>query len=328
LQQLSFAGEAFRIAGDATDPSISSDGTLVYRDAAAEQLVWVDRQGSRIGTVGQPANGVYYPALSPDGHYVAVETMENENLDVWVVDISRGTRIRLTSDPAAEILPAWAPEGDAVAFSSYRTGNTDIFVRPADARIEERPIANTPASERVSDWSRDGQYVLYSVVHQKSGYDVHYLKRSAGGKWESHAFLQTEFNEKVAKFSPNGRFVAYLSDESGRDEVYVRQFPCGGRTWPVSAGGAAQIRWSRNGRELFYAQMGTLIATSVRTEPEFAMGPATRLFSHGAFNEFWDPNYDVSADGERILLPESVKAPEERAIHVVQNWFAEFKDRR
>ena len=117
---------------------------------------------------GRPAGkGVYYPALSPDGHYVAVETMENENLDVWVVDISRGTRIRLTSDPAAEILPAWAPEGDAVAFSSYRTGNTDIFVRPADARIEERPIANTPASERVSDWSRDGQYVLYSVESSK-----------------------------------------------------------------------------------------------------------------------------------------------------------------
>ena len=326
LKHVRFEGEAFRVARNAIDPSVASDGTLVYRDAVTEQLVWLDRRGARIGTVGQRAIVLYYPALSPDERRVAVEARDDdENLDVWVSDLLRGTRIRLTSHPAAEILPAWAPGGDYVAYSSYRSGNTDVFVRSADAGLEETPLAASAPNERVSDWSRDGQYLAYSLLHPKNGYDLWYLKRNAG-KWEPHPLLQTTFNEKAPKFSPDGRYVAYVSDESGRDELYVRQFPSGGRKWPVSSRGASQVRWSRTGRELFYSEAGTLIAVSVRTGSEFEVGPATRLFSHAAFTGSQDPNYDVSADGQRILLPEKVSA--ERMIHVVQNWFAEFRDRR
>jgi serine/threonine-protein kinase len=166
--------------------------------------------------------------------------------------------------------------------------------------------------------------VLYSRVHPKNGFDLWYLKRSAGGKWEPQPLLQTPFNEKTPKFSPDGRYVAYLSDESGRDELYVRQFMSNGRKWPVSSHGASQIRWSRNGRELFYAESGTLIAVSIRTSPEFAVGAATRLFSHAAFATVTDPNYDVSADGQRILVPEKAEA-KEPMIHVVQNWLEEFR---
>jgi Tol biopolymer transport system component len=322
LKHVRFEGEAFRVARNAIDPSVASDGTLVYRDAVAEQLVWLDRRGARIGTAGQRAIGLYYPALSPDDRRVAVEARaDDENLDVWVSDLLRGTRIRLTSHPAAEIVPAWAPGGDYVAYSSYRSSNTDVFVRSSDAGFEETPLAASALNERVSDWSRDGQYIAYSLLHPKNGYDLWYLKRSAG-KWEPHPLLQTTFNEQAPKFSPDGRYVAYVSDESGRDELYVRQFPSGGRKWSVSSRGASQVRWSRTGRELFYSEAGTLIAVSVRTGSEFKVGPATRLFSHTAFTGWQDANYDVSADGQRILLPEKVSA--ERMIHVVQNWFAEF----
>ena len=329
LDTLRPTGEAFLVARNANDPTVAADGTLVYADTNSEQLVWLDRRGAKSGTIGQPAQVVAYPAFSPDGRFVAVETRENSNLDLWIYDIARGARTRLTADPATDILPTWSPSGEEVAFSSYRAGNIDIFLRRADASAEERVLVATAHNERVSDWSRDGQYILYSLLDPKSGFDVWYLKRNEKGEWEPHPLLQTPSNERVPKLSPDGRYVAYLSDESGRDEVYVRSFPQGGRKWPVSAGGASQIRWSRNGRELFYAEAGTLVAVPVRTVPEFEAGPATRLFSHDAFTAWADPNYDVSADGQLILLPERVGGQgQERLIRVVQNWFAEFRDRQ
>ncbi|MBI3695069.1 MAG: PD40 domain-containing protein [Acidobacteria bacterium] len=327
LDRLRVTGEAFLVARSATDATVAADGTLVYVDAIPEQLVWLNRQGARSGTVGQPAQGVFYPALSPDGRFVAVETLENANLDVWVYDIARGARIRLTDDPATDILPVWSPSGEEVAFSSYRAGNIDIYLRRADAGAEEKALVATARNERVSDWSPDGRYILYSLLDPKNGYDLWYLKRNEKGEWEPHPFLQTSFNERAPKLSPDGRYVAYLSDESGRDEAYIRPFPEGGRKWPVSANGASQIRWGRNGRELFYAEARTLLAVPVRTAPEFVAGPATRLFSHAALTYQTEPNYDVSADGQRILLPERVGG-QERMIRVVQNWFAEFRDRQ
>ncbi len=281
--------------------------------------------GNRVKAVRQQR--VAEAALSPNGRFLAVETLENANLDVWVYDIVRGARTRLTTDPANDFLPTWSPSGEEVAFSSYRAGNIDIFLRRADAAAEEKALAATAHNERVSDWSRDGRYILYSLLDPKNGYDLWYLQRNEKGDREPHPFLQTSSNERAPKLSPDGRYVAYLSNESGRDEAYVRPFPGGGRKWPVSTNGASQIRWGRNGRELFYAEAGALVVVPVRTTPEFAAGAATRLFSHAAFTSQTEPNYDVSADGQRILLPERVGG-RERMIHVVQNWFAEFRDRQ
>ena len=325
-KQSQFTGEAFRVARNAADPTIAADGTLVYRDEPTQQLVWLDRSGARIEALRISAKRIFYPTLSSDGHRVAAEFWDEENLDVWVSDLLRATRIRLTSHPATDILPVWAPDGDSVAFSSYRAGNTDILLRRADAGSDETTLAAMPTSERVSDWSHDGQYILYSLQHPRNGHDLWYLKRNADGRWESYPLLETSFNEKCPKLSPDGRFVAYLSDESGRNELYVRPFPTGGRKWPISSGGAAQIRWSRRSGELFYTEAHTLIAVGARTMPEFAVGATTRLFSHAGFTDVADSNYDVSADGQRVLLPEKVET-EEPMIHVVQNWFAEFQRR-
>jgi Tol biopolymer transport system component len=328
LKHARFEGEPFRVARNATDPSVALDGTLVYRDTVREQLVWLDRRGTRIGPVGQPASAIHYPALSPDDSRVGieardddnVEARDNDNNDIWVSDVGRATRTRLTSHPSTDILPVWSPAGDKVAYSSYRNGNTDIFVRRADAAAEEIVLADGPYNERVSDWSPDGQYLLYSLQHPKNGTDLRILKTTTDGKWESQTLLETPFNERTPKLSPDGRYFAYLSDESGRDEVYVRPFPSGERKWPISTRGAGQIRWSPRSNELFYLEGNTLIAVSVRTTPQFAAGAASHLFSHTGFATVWDANYDVSQDGRRIILPEVVTTPQPM-IRLVQNWF-------
>jgi Tol biopolymer transport system component len=321
-----FSGEPFRVVRNATDPTVTSDGALVYRDLVTEQLVWVDRRGAEAGAIQLPANGVYYPAISPDGRRVAAEAWQQDNLDIWISDTARGARTRVTSHPAIDVVPVWSPDADEVAFSSYRFGNTDIFIRRADAGADEVRLTSAPEDERASDWSRDGQYILYSLLHAKNGTDLWYLKRNAGGAWEPHPFLETSFNEQSAKLSPDGRYVAYLSDESGRDEVYVRDFPSGVHKWPVSSQGGLQLRWSRSGRELFYVEAGTLISVSLRPAPRFEVGRSTRLFSHTALTIWRDPDYDVSPDGQRFIVPQPV-GTHPPMIHLVQNWFAEFRHR-
>jgi dipeptidyl aminopeptidase/acylaminoacyl peptidase len=328
LKTLEATGAPFPIARNGADPSVAADGTLVYLDSYSHQLVWLNRQGQRISEVGQPVKDIYYPAVSPSERFVAAEIMENLNLDVWVYEAARGARTRLSAHAEIEMVPVWSPAEDMVAFGSYRAGNSDIFVRSADAGAEEIVLANEPQPERASDWSRDGDYILYSLQTSDNGHDLWYLKRSDKGVWEPRPFLTTPFHEKVPKFSPDGRYVAYLSDESGRDEVYVRAFPAGARKWTVSTSGAAQLRWRRDGREIFYVEGGALVAVPVRSEPEFAAGTPVRLFAHAAFTRWTDPNYDVSSDGQRVLVAESLGGRgRTRKIQVVQNWFAEFRDR-
>ena len=160
--------------------------------------------------------------------------------------------------------------------------------------------------------------------------DLWYFKRSQDASgWKPHQFLQTPFTERAAKLSPDGQYVAYASHESGRLEVYVQPFPEGGRRSTVSSNGGTQPRWSRDGKELFYVEGATLLAVPVSTGASFSMGLAKRLFEHsGLSNTVAYPMYDVSADGRRFVVAELVGDPPEPTIQVVQNWFAEFKDRQ
>ena len=141
--------------------------------------------------------------------------------------------------------------------------------------------------------------------------------------------MQTPFSERAAKFSPDGRFVAYVSDESGRNEVYVRPFPGGDGKWQVSGNGGTQPRWSKDGKELFYVERDTLMAVAVATTPSFTSAAVTRLFQDANLLGIYDPRYDVSADGRRFVLPEPIVGAEEKppSIHIIQNWYEEFRDR-
>ena len=341
LDTLKATGEAFPIAQNSGDPTVATDGTLVYLHRSGtfnrqRQLVWLDRSGDKIGEIGLPQEMISYPTLSPDGRLVAVQAFEGSNFDIWVWDIARAVKTRLTTGPEVDGYPLWGPTGEEVAFPSFRTGNSDIFLRQADGSGEAKVLLATPRNEYLTDWSRDGKSLLYWLDDPETGGDLWYLERNEDGSaWEPHPFLCTPFNELAAKFSPDGRYVAYVSDESGEWEVYVRPFPQGGSRSTVSSNGGTQPRWSRDGKELFYVEGNTLVAVSVSSGPTFSVGSARRLFEHPGLRDrpgmFSYPSYDVSADGRQFVLPERVDLGEEApepSIRVVQNWFTEFKDRR
>ena len=335
LDTLRASGEAFPLSENSRGPTVAANQTLVYLDSSGpeqRQLVWVDRRGEKTADIGQAQEAIRSPALSPDGRLVAITAMEGSNQDVWVYDIARGVRTRVSSAPGRDTRPVWSPAGDEVAFNSNRAGNYDIFLGQADGSGEEKVLAATPRLEQLSDWSRDGKYLLYHLSDAEIGYDLWYLERNEDGSgWEPHRFLQTPFKEFVPRFSPDGRYVAYVSNESGQNEVYVQPFPEGGRKVTVSSNGGTKVRWSRDGKELFYVEGETLVAVSVSSGSSFSVGSATRLFEHpGLRRGFNYAPYDVSADGQRFILAEPVGAgadAPEPSIRVVENWYEEFRDR-
>ena len=336
LDTLRAAGEGFPISQNSRGPTVAADQTLVYLDSSGsgqQQLVWLDRRGEKTGEIGPVQEVIGSPALSPDGRLVAVTATESSNEDVWVYDITRGVRTRLSTSPERDWRPVWSPAGDEVAFTSNRAGNQDIFLRQADGSGEEKVLAEAPYNETLSDWSRDGKYLLYHLSDPETRADLWYLERNEDGSgWEPHPFLQTPFSEFVPRFSPDGRYVAYVSTESGQNEVYVQPFPEGGRRVTVSSNGGTKVRWSRDGKELFYVEGETLVAVSVSSGSSFSVGPATRLFEHPdlGLGTNYAP-YDVSADGQRFILTgpvgEGADAPTP-SIRVVQNWYEEFRGRQ
>ena len=337
LGTLKATGEAFPISESGRGPTVAADQTLVYLDGTdtgsrRQQLIWLDRRGEKTGEIGQSWEAIQYPTLSPDGRLVAAVATESLNWDIWVLDIERGVRTRLSTAEDADMLPAWAPAGDELAFASGRPGNRDIFLRQADGSGEKKVLASTSLDEVSSDWSHDGKYLLYQLNDPETGADLWYLKRNEDGSgWEPHPFLQTPFSERTPRLSPDGRYVAYVSTESGQDEVYVQPFPEGGGKVTVSNNGGTKVRWSRDGRELFYVEGQTLVAVSVSSGSSFSVGSATRLFEHpGLRPGFAYPPYDVSADGQLFILAEPVGEvvdTPEPSIRIVQNWYEEFRAR-
>ena len=337
IETLKPTGEPFPIVENVARPSVAIDGTLVSVDvpgSGLQQLVWLDRTGRKLGTVGRPQPAIRHPALSPDGGRVVVSAFEEgTNLDIWVHEVDRALKTRLTFDPGTDQYPKWSPSGEEIVFSSNRTGNVDIFSRAADGSAEPVSLVSTPVIELPSAWSPDMKYFVYVAVDPETGLDIRYLERKESGDgYDSRPFLQTAFTESNSRLSPDGRFVAYISDESGRTEVYVRSFPQGGGKWQVSANGGNFQRWSRDGRELFYVEGETLVSVAVSTTEGFSPGSAKPLFEHPGLDGLSSSSYDVSADGQRFVVVEDVESEEgEQAkppsIHIVENWFEEFKDR-
>ena len=331
LETLRPSGEAFPIAENARHPSVSEDGTLVFLERPAgrlQQLVWRDRDGEKLGEIGQPQQIIASPVISPDGRRVAVRATEsgNFNLDVWVHEVERPMKQRLTFGAAMDSRQQWSASGREITFES----KGDIFRRAADGTGEAELLVATEAEARPYGWSRDGNYLLYTATGE-GGSDLWYLKRKDDGEgFESAAFLETPFNEQAPHLSPDGRFIAYCSDASGEYQVYVRPFPSGDGQWQVSACGGCQPRWSADGKELFYVEQDTLMAVGVTTSPAFAAVSTTPLFSdpHLVARTPIPVSYDVSTDG-RFVLVDTVESEEAKppSIHVVENWFEEFRDR-
>ena len=335
IETLEPTGEAFPIAQEGRASSVARDGTLVYAGSrergSREQLTWVGRDGEKLGEIGQPQEVIRWPDLSPDEKQVAVHGEEGGNYDIWIHDAYRPVKTRFTFDPAYELVATWTPSGRDLTFVSNRRGNQDMFARPADGSGEPKLLLGTDTDENTPEWSTDARYLIYNQRTTETLRDLAFHEQQKDGSLgEAVSFLQTEFEDAAPKFSPDGQFVVYCSDESGRFEVYVRRFPDGTGKRQISTSGGTQPRWSRDGKEIFYVERQTLMAVGVTTSPNFSADSPTVLFEHEGL--FADPGvapqYDVANDGQRFVVRETGSGGKPISIHIVQNWFAEFKDRQ
>ena len=331
IETLKPTGEAFPVARQGTGPSVSANGTLVYRQSDAgglKQLGWRDRRGEKLGLVGQPQESIGYPALSPDGQQVAVRSTESGNYDIWIHDVARPVKTRLTIDPGLDSFPTWSSAGDHIAFASTRlsNGGYDVFLIPVDGSTEAKSLVATSSEfEWVTDWSKNREFLLYERRVPKTLSDLWYSRGKDGsGAYEAVPFLQTPFRERGAKFSPDGLFVAYYSDESGRFEIYARPFLEDGKRVQVSTSGGVLPRWSRNGKEIYYIEGDTLVSVGVTRTPSLTVNSQNKLFRHAGLRGAWVSPYDVSADGQKFVVVETLEEESPPTIRVVQNWYEEF----
>ena len=310
--------------------TVSSAGILAHRAGASRrQLVWFDRSGKRLGAIGQPDDAALAnPSLAPDGRRVAVARETQGNFDVWLLDARRGVSTRFTFDAAVENAAVWSPDGSRIVFRSSRRGVFDLFEKRADGTTDEQPLLVTPQSKSPLDWSRDGRFLLYGTNDLKTGSDLWALPMT--GDRRPFAVVQSVFDEIEGQFSPDGRWLAYASNESGRYQIYVRAFPEPGGKLQISVAGGVQPRWRPDGRELFFVDAdGQLTAVPIHLAADKrtleAGAPqalfATRLATGGniaAAGAQALAQYLAMPDGRFLMniAAEAVTSP----ITIVLNW--------
>ena len=318
--------------------SLSATGSLVYvsGDAASAQardLVWVDRQG-REEPLGTPLAPYESPRVSPDGRFVAVEVRNSENSDVSIYDGERGTLTRLTFDPGADGFPIWAPDGARVVFSSDRDGVLNIYERAADGTGRAQRLTTSDTGQWPQSWSADGQSLVVLEVGRGS---LNIQIVSLGAENRTDDLLRTAADEGYAAVSFDGQWMAYVSNESGQFEVYVRPFPnVDDGLWQISRDGGISPVWAPNGQELFFRTLATneMMVVAVETEPTFSHGTPEALFVASSFRRYGAGRarpFDLSADGERFLMIKEDASGDQTAaephIVFVQDWFEELKAR-
>jgi len=307
--------------------SVSNTGALVYRSGEGTQdvLTWFDQQGNPAGTLGDP--GIYdFPAVSPDGSRVAVAMGPAANRDIWILDVTRGTSTRFTFDPARDDYPAWTPDGKYIAFSSNRGGQMDIYIKPSDGSGEEKLLLKTEEPKEVERWTKDGRFLLFASAGPKTAADIWALPFPGDAK--PVPLMQTEFLELRPSVSPDGRWLAYTSTESGGAENYVRPFtpnaPAGtGAKWMISKGGGNSPIWRPDGKALYYYNNGQAMAVDIDTSKGFQAGTPRRMFTGPA--AIANVGWDMSPDGKRFLIPSPPNAGRTIPFTVVLNWAAGLK---
>ncbi|HSR15852.1 MAG TPA: protein kinase [Gemmatimonadales bacterium] len=309
--------------------ALSRSGTLAYLSgqSGVTQLLRVDRRGTAVPLTSEGAD-FWEPRLSPDGRQVAVRVDEEETSNIWVHDLEGGTQTRLTVE-GINMDPVWTPDGRRITFSSERNGVVGIFWRPWDGSEPAESLVTHQGAVQThaGSWTPDGKRLAYRLNTGGSGGGSRDLWSFAPGASPSaEPFLATQFNEVAPQVSPNGRWLAYQSDESGRFEIYVRPFPGGGGRIPVSTAGGMEPVWSRDGRELFYIDPDDrLIATRVESGEAFRVGERTPLFSTDEFRRrVIDANYDVFPDGESFVMVGGLRGAS-RQLMVVQHWAEEVR---
>jgi Tol biopolymer transport system component len=326
------------VGSGAAEFSVSRSGALVYVPGtlsggpqAIRSLVWVNRQG-REEPIKAPPRAYFALRLSPDGTRVALDIRDQEN-DIWIWDLVRQTLTRLTFDPTLDYFPVWTPDGRRIAFSSGAINLGNLFWQSADGTGLVERLTTAAHGQAAMSFSPDGKRLVVMEQMGKTGNDLSLLTME--GKRETAPLVQTTFTEGLAEISPDGRWLAYQSNESGQDQIYVRPFPdVNSGRWQISTAGGTKPVWASSGRELFYLDgSSALTAVPIQTTPNFIAGNPTRLFETRYLSANQARSYDVSRDGQRFLMIKESPATDQTAnampasMVVVLNWFEELRQR-
>ena len=337
FQRLELSGNPFPVAEHAAfDITVDAPGfsastsTVAYRTSSigrARQLTWLDRSGKILSTIGAPDSaGLTFVELSPDGKHVAVSRTVNDNTDVWLSDASRGVPTRFTFDAAADTYPAWSPDGNRVVFASTRRGPFNLYWKLSSGAGADELLLESDQGKVPTDWSADGHFLLFRSNDPQTGFDLWVLPLS--GDKKPIPFVKTPFEERDGQFSPDGKWIAYQSNESGRFEINVQPFPGPGGKVQISANGGAQPRWNKNGSEVFYVSLdGKMVAAPVKflTDGQsLEPGTPAALFSvriaGGPLPSSFKQQYAVSSDGQRFLVNLAADEGGASPITLISNW--------
>jgi eukaryotic-like serine/threonine-protein kinase len=308
--------------------AVSDTGALVVlrgSEVSLSKLVWRDRKGNEIGTVGNPS-GYANAALAPDGKVVGLERTdeESQNTDLWTYDLQRDSAKRLTFDPSIDADPIWSPDGKRILFASSRGGLFQLYIKSADGGEDEKLLpldASDRGDKYPTAWSSDGKHILYERTTQATA-----LWTAEMPGLKTRRLLQGPGTTKNGQFSPDGRWLAYTSNESGKWEIYITSFPELHGKWQVSNTGGTQPRWRGDGKELFYlASDGKMTAVQLTAGEHFDSGPPIPLFQASAREQVAGSElvtYDVAKDGQRFLIDTQMEKEGAFPMMVILNWNA------
>jgi serine/threonine-protein kinase len=279
----------------------------------------VDRKGQEELLAAEP-QGYQSPRISPDGSRLAITISESGGSDVWIYDLEGEILTRFTFDPAVDHFPVWTPDGQRIVFDSSRAGaGHNLFWKAADGTGQVERLTTSPNYQMADSFSPDGKRLVFREVAEPR--DLQLL--SMEDERTSQPLIQSQFNDTRGRISPNGHWIAYESDESGRQEIHVRPFPnVEEGKWQISSDGGQTPVWGPNGQELFYRNGEAMMVVNIQTEPTFTAGSPVVLFT-GRYTSTLVVNYDISPDGQRFLMIKEEEGPGQ--INVVLNWFEELK---
>ncbi len=310
--------------------SLATNGVLILLEKEIDrQLAWFNRAGKKLETVGR--TGQYtIPKLSPDGKRLVIgrANPQTQSSDIYLFDLAGGASTPFTFDPSQDSYPIWSPDGSRIVWSSTREGIQNLFQKAASGTGQDETLLRSAYQKFPFDWSTDGRFILYGEANPQTTFDIWVLPME--GERKPWPWLNTPAFEFSPKFSPDGKWIAYRSNESGRNEIYVQAFvpgaPASGGKRQLSTNGGTTPQWRRDGRELYYLSTdGKLMAVEIMPGAELKAGTPKELFAPSGYRVYTDSGYTVTGDGQRFLFVTNAEDASVPPFTVVLNWMAEMK---